>query len=215
MADTLPDRIAVHATYEEDLAADRVAIELVVESSSFISGHAALKRAEEVREVVALLLEDGVADDDIVLRDVVAETQQGVFTDRSSASYTLRATCRDLDRVADVLAHATRPKHTKLQSLTWRYPNDPALEDRWLRQAAQRANAKAQVLADGLGVRVLGVFEATSETIGDGPEARVAFAAAGGAARARSPSDTLAMPIAHTKRAGARVRVQYRVSGRE
>ena len=49
------------------------------------------------------------------------------------------------------------------------------MEDEWLRLAVERANAKAEVMAHALGVRILGILEASAETIGTEPQ-RLAMA---------------------------------------
>jgi len=217
MPELKPDHITVQATFEEDVAADRAEIELVVAGSSFFSGREALDRAVEVKEVVEILKHHEVADDDIVLRDVTAETQKGMFSDSSSARYTLRATCRRLDTLADVLAAASKPKHTTLQGVTWKFPDDPELENARLAKAIARANRKADILADGLGVRILGVLHGAFDAY-EGGSQRLALAApmaaAGAVRRRETVRETLDMTIEHTQKAGVSVRIDYRVSGR-
>ncbi len=215
MSEQQPDKITVQATFEEELAADRAVIDFQIAGESFWSGDEALARAREVREVVDALKQTGIAEADITLRDVVAETQKGVFTDSSSARYTLRAVCRDLNRVADVLVQATRPKHTTLSSVDWRFPDDPAFDDERVAKALVRANRRAAVMAEALGVAIRGVISAQAHPSHGGPAARPLASGANVRQVAMSTSDTLDMGVVRTTKVGAQARVEYRIGPKD
>lgn len=212
MAEPEHDRIVVKSSFEEEICADRAELDLVISGSSFFSGRVALERAKEVREVVGILTQHGVAAADISLRDIVAESNKGMITDSSSARYTLRVVCRQLDRFADVLVEATRPKHTRLQQTVWKYPDDEELENSRLAAAMRRAKAKGVVVAEALGVSIEGVHLADFDVVDDDPGMPMAMAADDFTVRRKvSASETLGMSVEQTKRVGVRVRVEFRV----
>ena len=217
MSQKFRDRLLVQARFEEEVTADRAELTLVISGRSVFSGREALKRAAEVVEVVQMLREFGIEEADVQLRDVVAETQKGVLTSSSSARYTLRVTCRDLNKLADIMVAVTAPKHTSMTDLTWRFPEDPEAEERRLSRALERANRKADIVAKALRVPIEGVWEVSfdEQTALDYPQP-IALAAATVPTRgAPTVEETLDMSVVQTRIAAVNVRVAYRVGSRE
>ena len=134
--------------------ADRAEVWLTVSGSRFVTGHAALKQAEEVAAVVAAAESAGVPKSDVHLADASVNSKSGVITTVTAATYTLRIDLADLSKLADLLTAATAPKGCELTDVVYRFDEDPAVRDGWLGEVVAAARRRAGVLAGAAGVAV-------------------------------------------------------------
>ena len=209
----------VHVSHKADVAADRADFRVTITGSSLVAGTQALQKAREVALLVQALTENGVPESDIFLEDVTANIASGTLLKSSQATYRLRVRCAKLEMLADILGLITSQKNAVLQSLQWGYPDDQAAQDEGLRLCIARANQKAALIAEGLGVRLLGI-RSLSERI-NSPELRRAepgasmMMRAATTERARVTGEELGLDVSHTKTVEVQVDVEYRVSGFE
>lgn len=151
------DLIHVEETVREEMQADHAELFVTIRGSSFVAGTAALTKAREVSQLVTDLREAGVSDTEIHLQNVEAEVATGVLGRNSSAAYKLRVECKTLDKLGDVLGAIASQKNAALYRLRWFYPEHETAQDRLLQLCIDRANQKARLIADGLGVRLIGI----------------------------------------------------------
>lgn len=213
-----PDSIRITIERRGEIEADRARLSVSVQGSSLVTGHAALHKAREVKELIDGLLAFGLKIEDVQLSGVNANTSNGVWTKTSTVHYTLLITMRDLERLADVIGIITSQKNTALHGVSWEYPATGPWRDEWLDDCLQQANARAQRVAVGLGVRLLGVHR-FSENWKDFQEPRVAGLTSVGMARQQSSLDhdtvtqeEMGLSGAHTQPLELSVTVQYLIS---
>ena len=214
-----PNTIKISEARRHEISADRADLHVTVEGASLFTGGEALKKAREVAQLVRELTDFGLPATDIYLQGVFADTSSGLLGKTSLARYKLRLHCADLAQLADLLGIVTGQKNARLTVIEWGYPDDEGLKDRWLGECITRANAKAALIAQGLGVRLLGVH-AFSEKYLDGEKPnRTAIAEEGmlmaRARTARVSPEELGLEISHTKVVHISSEVEYLVSGYE
>ena len=211
--------ILVTVSHEEEIEADHADLFVTIRGASLFTGQAALTKAREVAQLVAALQAVGISDSEIRLQGVRADVTSGVLGKTSSATYSLKIRCARLEMLAETLGAITSQKNTSLQSLVWGYADNEEQKLQWLDACIAQANAKAQRVAAGLEVRLLGVVS-FSETYTD-PEAGVSPRSQSdgfGVSRARNPStftEDLGMEVSHTKTIKLTISVTYRVSAFE
>lgn len=208
------DVLSVVVSHAEEIAADRVDLFVTVRGLSVVTGGAALTKAREVAQLVSELKAVGVAESDIHLQGVSAETTTGTLLKSSTASYRLKIRCADLEKLADILGIVTSQKNTEISSLGWLYPDDDARRASWLDDCLRRANAKAARVASGLGIQIVGVHRFV-ENFSDPekPELRpVSYVRARKTPEPMTAED-LGLEVSHVKRVQLHVSVDFRVSG--
>lgn len=216
MGETKDDTFRVQATHRAEVAADKADLRVTITGSSLVTGAQALQKAREVAQLVKALTEFGVPEADIFLEDVTAHVAGGSLLKSSQATYRLRVHCAKLEMLADILGILTSQKNADLQSLQWGYPDDEAAQDEWLRLCIARANQKAALIAETLGVKLLGVH-AFSERVAN-PEGLLPPPAASmmlrtSAERPRVTAEELGLDVSHVKKVEVQVDVEYRISG--
>lgn len=210
-----PDVIEIEARYEEEIPADRADLHVTVEGSSLVTGRAALQKAREVAALVRAVTAEGVAEADIQLQGVQAQVTSGLLGKSSTALYRLRIRARDLDRLAEVLGAVTSQRNVTLERIAWGYPDTAATRVVWLERAIHLARQKADAAAAALGVTLLGVHRLTEVTLDEEGRANEQFATRSrgvAPARAAMTSADLGLEVSHSRRAGVRVTVEFRVS---
>ena len=228
-----PNIIRVVVEHREEVRADHADLLVIVRGSSLVTGKAALTKAREVNQLVTDLAGLGVLEDAISLLSVHAQTTTGMLSKSSSASYTLRIRCRNLDVLADILIAITAQKNITLHHVEWGYPDEHSVTSKWLDECLERAQAKARRIAQGLGTTLTGIrhcrdIYVDSETAQPqvpyraGPQfaadmdeiAGMRSAVGSTAGRSRvSTGEGLGMEVSHSKHAMLRVEVDYLVSG--
>jgi uncharacterized protein YggE len=149
--------ISVTTIRREEINADKADLHVTIKGSSLVTGSAALKKAKEVSQLVTALLAVGVKEEDLTLQDIQVESSNGVLTRTSSASYTLRIHCSNLELLGDILGAIGAQKNVTLDDLTWRYPDDKQMQMQWLESCIAEAREKAARIAAALGVKLLAV----------------------------------------------------------
>lgn len=211
--DTQPDLIHLLEQEHAELAAEHADLSVVIRGASFFSGDVALHKAREVAQLVAELTAVGVAAEDIELRGVTADSATTMLGKTSSALYALRVRCCDLARLGDVIGAITSQRNAELRATRWGYPDAHDLMDEMLDRAVARLQARAQRLAQGLGVRLLGVRHLSpSFSTDEPPPNRLIPMIIEAPARTRVSSEELGMDVAHTKRITLTISAAYRIS---
>jgi uncharacterized protein YggE len=208
------DVIEVFAEHEDDVAAESVDLFVDVDGASLVTGRAALNKAREVHQLVESLAVAGVAEDQIFVESIQASTTSGMFSKSSSARYSLRIACRNLERLGDVLGAITSQKNVRLGNMEWGYDESPAASARRLAACAGIAMLKARAVAEALGVR-LGPAHQAREVTPKLPEPVPFGAAPGGFARAARASvmsqEDLGLSVSHHKKVVTRLLASFRV----
>jgi uncharacterized protein YggE len=208
----------VSVTHTAEVAADKADLRVTVAGSSLVTGTQALEKAREVALLVQALAAVGVPQSDIHLENVTAGTSTGTLLKSSQATYRLRVRCTDLSRLADVLGAVTAQKNVEMGALQWDYPDDEAMREEWLRLCITRANRKAALIAECLGVRLLGVRSFTERIAGPEPFRPPPPGVVMRARAAEPPrvtSEELGLEVSHVKKVETQVDVEYRISGFE
>jgi uncharacterized protein YggE len=209
-----PDLIEVRAEHEEDEAADKVDLYVDVEGSSLFTGRAALSKAREVHALVESLGQVGIAEDQIFVERISATTTSGIFSKSSSAHYSLRVRCRNLEKLGDVLGAITSQKNVTMGRMEWGFDESPAAGAQRLARCAAIAKQKAQAVAEALGVR-LGAPHRASEVVPGGAEAHAYPPAAGavfaGVARASVSQADLGLAVTHHRKVTTRLSAAFRI----
>lgn len=211
------DVITVCASHAQDVSADRADLFVVITGASLVTGNAALSKAREVRQLVADLAGAGIAESDVRLQGIHAQTASGVLGKSSSATYRLKIHVANLDRLADVLGAVTSQKNTTLRTIVWGYPDDAEnVRAAWLDDCIRRANEKARRIAASLGVTLRGVQSFTESFVDEEEPPHFAhdLDALAFSRRRAAPltSEDLGLEVSHAKRVEMRVTVAYHVS---
>lgn len=216
MAAEKPNTIRVQEVQSHEVAADRADLSVTVEGASLLTGQEALHKAREVAQTVRGLTEYGLPPESIYLESVHADKSSGMLSRTSQARYRLRVHCADLKSLADLLGIITSQKNATLNFIGWGYPDDAAQKDQWLAECLARANAKAALIAAGLGVRLLGIHAFSEKYLDPDAPPRTDFAggdAMMGRNRAmRLTGEDLGLEISHTKKVEVSVEGEYLVS---
>ncbi len=146
--------ISVTATRREEIKADKAELHVTIKGTSLVTGSAALKKAKEVNQLVTALIAVGVKEDEISLQDIQVESSNGMLTRTSSASYSLRVRCSNLDLLGEILGAISGQKTVTLDQLLWRYPDHKELRMQWLEGGIAEAKERAARIAAALGVKL-------------------------------------------------------------
>lgn len=151
------DTINVDVTVTNSVSANGADLLVTVRGSSLVMGNAAVKKAREVRALAESLAGVGVGEEDIHIEGVQASVSSGLISKSSTANFKLRICCHDLDALGDVIGAVTSVKQADLSAIEWRYPDAHQLSKELLSQAVPQAREKAELIAELLGVKLLGV----------------------------------------------------------
>lgn len=213
-----PDLIKVSENGRTEIAADRADLFVTIRGSSLVTGREALKRAREVSALVADLAAYGIDESSVFVQGVHAEVSSGLLGRSSSARYALKVRCARLDTLPDVLGIVTGQKTASLDRVEWGYGDTSDAKERLATECLARAARRAERIAEGLGVRLLGVHT-YGEQLADtespyaitAPQSLQAKSFRG--APARMTSEDLGLEVSHFKTLEIRVDVEYRISG--
>ena len=214
MTDSKPDTIKISASHKEEISANRAELFVTVKGSSLVSGDQALKKAKEVSQLVEALINFGLSPEAIQLQGVHIETSSGTLLKSSSATYRLKINCEKLDQLAELLDIISSQKNATLERIQWKYPEDTA-RDHGLEVALGKVKAKADKVANSLGVKLLGVYDLIENAFDEEMPYPHFAAQAMPAARALAKGaaePSLGMDIQHSKTITVSVDVWYRVS---
>jgi uncharacterized protein YggE len=212
-----PDTIAVNVEVERKVYAARADLDVEIRGDSFVSGSAALRKAREVRDLIAALAEVGIAESGVQVLGITAEVSSGLITKTSSAVYRLRIEVPSLDILADALGAVTSRKNASLTRLEWQYPGLEELHDEMLGEALRRAEQRAALICRELRHLNLGIHSLT-EKIRDKEDRQARLvvstmrAPAGLNPTAALTAKDLGLDVTHAKTVALDVRVEYRVT---
>ncbi len=209
------DRISISTSASADVFADHADLVVNVRGSTFFSGNAALEKAREVKQLVVDLTGRGIAAGAITLLGVSTETSSGALTKSSTAVYRIGVRVTQLDDLADVIGLIAAQKNTVLESTTWGYPDLAPTHDALLVRCLERARAKAQLIAQTLGVQVGGVHSVRDHVYdGETPQPRQPRMMADSMQRSRAMTgEDLGLDISHRKSVSVSVELEYRIAG--
>lgn len=208
-----PDTLQVVITNLIQLEADKVDLFFQVSGASWVSGQAALTQAREVSKLVADLITAGVAEKDIELLNVRAEVSSGMLGKSSSARYSLKARCYQIEKLDELLAVATGPKNVTLESLRWGYPRDEEAELVRTEEALTRALKRARRMATALEVELAGVHSVT-ESVTDTDQGQVQLHFDYSSVKRRQYNADLGVEVRHCKEVSHTLNVLFRITER-
>ena len=211
--DSKPDTIKVSAFHREEILASYANLYVTVKGSSVVSGNEAMKKAKEVSQLVEELTRFGLSPEAVHLQGVHIETSSGTLLKSSSAIYHLKIKTEKLEQLAGLLDILAEQKNATLERIEWKYPEEDARE-RGLEAAIAKGKAKAEKVADAMGVKLLGVYD-FMENAFDEERPPMPFQAMEMSMKSRAavPAEpSLDMDIQHSKTIQVNVDIWYRVS---
>jgi uncharacterized protein YggE len=216
-----PDTVTVTASVEREVQASRVDLQVTIHGQAWFSGQAALRKAKEVRELVADLVEAGVPEDRIEVKGIEAAVSSGAFGKSSGAAYHLKIRLPDLELLAPAMTAVMGRKDALLSGLEWQYDDLDAVQHEMLAEALGKVRAKADLVCRAMGHEQLGIHRLV-ERCGDDEAPRRFLAPddlSEGFQRARAGralDDYSLGPasagLSHSKTIEVAVHVQYRVA---
>lgn len=206
-----PDTIMVSAFQKEEIDATHADLHVTVKGSSLVSGNEAMKKAKEVNQLFEALRQVGVKEESIHLQGVHIDSSSGALLKSSSAAYSLKIHCEDLNLLARLLDVITSQKNASLGWVEWKY-NDEEIREQLLLKAIDKAKGKADKISNSLGVRLLGVYDLREDILDSDYQGHAKREM--GVLRAQSipASPTLELEIQHSKTIHVNVNIWYRVS---
>lgn len=211
--DGKPDTIKVSAFHREEIFASHANLYVTVKGSSVVSGNEAMKKAKEVSGLVEALTRSGLSPDAIQLQGVRIETSTGTLLKSSSALYHLKIKSEKLEQLPGLLDIIAEQRNAALDRIEWRYPEESARES-GLEAAIAKGKAKAEKVAEAMGVKLLGVYD-FMENAFDEERPPMPFQAKAMEMRslgASADQPSLNMDIQHSKTIQVNVDIWYRVS---
>ena len=157
------DLIVVEESVVYEIKASSAVLHVSVKGSSYVADNMALKKAKEVSTLVDALKELGVPEEEIRLKNVVAETQSGMISKTSSAKYNLTVKVRDLEKLSEALSIVTSAKSCELHFLDWKFKEDRQKKLEYLGKVFAAARETGECIAKSLGVSISGVHNSTFE----------------------------------------------------
>ena len=212
-----PDTISVSAAHRAELRSHQADILLSVMGSTLHTSDLALKKAKELLQLIGQLTAAGVSEEHITLRGMQAERTSPIIGRANSATYLLRVHCPNLERLPDIMEIITTQRTVTLDQLVWRFPEDAATVSGWLNKCLAEARGKAERIAAGLGVKLLGVHslkESWSNPVDD--ERRASFTSTRTVTGSRPATEKAVengFPLVTTKQVELRIDVEFRISG--
>ncbi|HYO59040.1 SIMPL domain-containing protein [Archangium sp.] len=190
--------IRVEGTGEVKVAPDEAFIDLAVETQAPTAKVAAEENARKMDQVIAALVQAGIARKEIETRNysVFPEFQPQTRPDEVPklrgyrVSNQVEVHVRELSRVGPLLDTALGAGANRVDSVRFGLSKPEAVQGEALRNAVERARQSAQVLASALGVRLGPVLDASTVSEPQRPfpvAARFEMARAGGAADVTTP----------------------------
>ncbi len=207
-----PDTISIDEFAQREVDATGADVFVTISGASLVSGASAHTKSKEVAKLADDLRAAGVPASALRVQGVSAQVSSGLLVRSSSATFSVRVRCDDLEKLPEVLGIVAAQKNTSTDSISWRYPNEHDLRREWAKELIERANIRANVVSQSLGVSLLGVHH-YEESLNQGAfhEAQAAFG--GGMpmrSRAAAPLET-GMPLAQSREYTLRVLVRFRV----
>jgi len=207
------DTINVEVSVTNTVPANGADLLVTVRGGSLVTGNAAVKKAREVRALVESLAGFGVGEEDIHIESIRASVSSGLISKSSTAIFKLRICCHILEDLGDLIGAVTSQKQADLDAIQWRYPDAHELAKELLGQAVPQAREKAELIAELLGVKLLGVHSLGEKYL---PEPHTPVRMGGGglglmAASRPMASEDLGFAVSNSKPFGLTLDVSFRV----
>jgi uncharacterized protein YggE len=153
------DRIVVTETLHYELKASSAVLHVSVKGTSYFADDMAMKKAKEVSALVDALKELGIPEQEIRLKNVVADSQSGIISKTSSAKYHLSIKCSELEKLSEALSIITNGKNCELHKLDWQFIEDRQKKLEYLSKAFAAAKETAECIANSLSIVICGVHD--------------------------------------------------------
>ncbi len=208
--------IAINSKIERKVYASSADMYVDIKGESFFSGRAALKKAREVRDLVAALAEVGIGESRIQVLGMRADVSTGILSKSSSVIYRLLLEVPSLEMLTDAFGVVTSRKNATLTKIEWQYDGLEQLHDQMLKEALQRAQQQAALICRELRHRNLGIHK-LKEKLKDDQEKQETgypddwYMLGTGRRRSRVGKEDMGLEISHAKTVSLDVRVEYRV----
>jgi uncharacterized protein YggE len=211
-----PDTITTLTQAKAELEADAADIYFTVAGSALFSGEQAFKRAKEVKLLTELLIESGIEENQIKLRNVRVDSSSFALIKSSSANYSLKVAKVDLEKLSDVLGIIGAQKNCTMNWLEWIYSRQEELRNELrataLREAIELAKQDAAILM----VELEGIYNLEEQARHDSVSREYIGAdedfALSAMKRKRAASVDLGIALGNTTDVQVRLRTEFRVS---
>lgn len=150
--------IKINETAEKYIQAVSAKLHLQIEGENFFYGNAALEKSAEVKSLVESLKEIGVAPENVMIKDVSLQTDTGIFSKSSKATYKIAVNIKDLGLMSEALGAITGQKNCQLMTTEWIFDEDEAHLE-LAREALVKAKRKADSMAEAVGYKIVGIKE--------------------------------------------------------
>ncbi|HEY9773056.1 MAG TPA: SIMPL domain-containing protein [Planktothrix sp.] len=208
------DGITISESFTEDVPATGAMLTVTVKGSSFVSGQSAMRKAREVASLVEGLKAAGLPEEKISVESVKLQASSGPILKSSSATYTLKLDCDNLEKLDDVLTVVTSAKNISLDELDWQYGDIDDRKNKWINAAITKANSRAKEAASALGVEISGVHKCLIAYIGiqESPVAGNDLEYSAPSMARRRQTFSIGMTMQQSMEKGARVSVFYLIT---
>jgi uncharacterized protein YggE len=155
--------ITVDTSLDAEIPADHAHVYLKITGSSAFTGSILAKRAAEVESLQERLSAIGIPEEAFEVTSVLASVQKGGPIKTSTVTYQIRVLVEDLKLLPRIAGIIPETKHVTLQSIEWGYHRLPEVRLEWLRNCLAASKTKAAVVADGLALRLGGVYRCSEK----------------------------------------------------
>lgn len=162
-----PDTITVVTKVKEEIDADAADVEVSVVGSSLFSGQEAFKKAQEVKTLTKQLIEAGISENRIKLRNVQVDSASFAILKSSSVRYTIKIASVALEDLPAVLGIIGSQKNCTVKWLEWIYNRQEDVRKQLRKQALEQAIEMVNRDAEILGVKILGVYKMVESSPND------------------------------------------------
>ncbi|MEM9775676.1 MAG: SIMPL domain-containing protein [Chloroflexota bacterium] len=147
--------LKVNESAEMEIEASRALVMVEVNSAKIAFGNAALSASDDLKGVIdkIKLIDDSI---EVDTESVSTSSASGFFGKNSTATYTIKLTVNELDKLGLVLAACADGKNISVKSVKWDYEEDKA-KMRLIKQAVRRAKYKAIEMMSVIDYEVVGI----------------------------------------------------------
>lgn len=149
--------LRIETLVEDTILAKKVEVQLMIKSTSAVRSAEASRAVAEIAEFLGAAAELGIHEEQVEIHGAAVAEGKGIFGRGSTASFAL--TVRDVptDKLVGLLQAATAMPHTTHERTRWCFDVPEEVHLDLLRQVSAKAKARADVAAEALGVKVVGV----------------------------------------------------------
>lgn len=147
--------LKVKESAEMEIEASRAFVMVEVNSTKIAFGNAALSASDDLKGVIDKIkrIDDSV---EVETESVSTSSTAGFFGKNSTATYTIKLTVSNLDKLGQVLGACADGKNISVNSVKWDYDEDePKLE--LVKKAVKKAKHKAVEMMSVIDYEVVGI----------------------------------------------------------